>query len=174
MKYYDVPIAIILFFLIFSACEKDDICSENTSTTPKVVISFYEYLNPSVVKTFLKLEVFEEQNPEKILVFENANQIKIPLRTDTEITTYVFRLHYISINQTITNEDKIEFRYNKDDIYISRACGYKTNFSLFDSEPLNPNPKITDSGTDEIWIKEYILWQQLITNEDETLLDILF
>jgi len=174
MRYCIVPIVMLMLFYFFSSCEKDDICSQNTQATPRMVISFYQYLNPSVTKTFLKLEIFESETPENILVFENTNQIKIPLRTDTETTTYIFRLSYTNINQTLTNEDKIEFTYNKDDIYISRACGYKTNFSLLESEPLNPNPKITDVANDELWIKEYILWKQIIINEDETHLDILF
>jgi len=173
MRYYTIPI-IMLLFCFFSSCEKDDICSQSTQTTPKMVISFYEYLNPSVAKTFLKLEIFEAETPENIFVFENTNQIKIPLRTDTEITSYVFKLSYTNINQTLTNEDKIEFTYSKEDVYISRACGYKTNFSLLNAEPLNPNPKIIDTANDELWIKEYILWKQIITNEDETHLDILF
>jgi len=174
MRHYIIPTIILLLFCFFSSCEKDDICSQNTQTTAKMVISFYEYLNPSERKTFLKLEVFEPETPENILVFENTDQIKIPLRTDIETTSYVFRLSYININQTLTNQDKIEFTYSKDDVYISRACGYKTNFSLLDSEPLNPNPKITDIANDELWIKEYIILKQLITDEDETHLDILF
>jgi len=174
MRYCINSIVALLLFCFVSGCEKDDICSENIQTTPKMVIYFHEYLNPSEAKTLLKLEIFEPETPENILVFENVNQIKIPLRTDTETTSYVFRLFYTNINQTLTNEDKIEFTYSKDDIYISRACGYKTNFSLLNSEPLSPNPKITDITNDEFWIKEYILLKQIITNEDETHLDILF
>jgi len=160
--------------LIFSACEKDDICSQSTQTTPKIVISFYEYLNPSIEKSFIKLEIFDVETPENSLVFENTNQIKIPLPTNTEIAKYVFRLSYINISETDTNEDLVEVRYTKNDVYVSRACGYKTNFLISDSESLDPNPKITDIGADELWIKEHIVRQSLITNENEAHLYILF
>lgn len=163
-----------MFFGTFLGCEKDDICAEGTPTTPKMVIDFYEFLNPSVQKSFSKLEIFEAETPENILTFENVNQIKLPLRTDSEVSQYIFRLSYTNINQIVTNDDLVEIRYVQDDIYISRACGYKTNFTLSESEPLNPNPKITDEGEDETWIKEYIVRQSVITNENETHLDILF
>lgn len=175
MKRYIIPI--ILVFLGFGAllsCEKDDICSESTPTSPMLVIDFYEFLNPSVSKSFQKLEIFDVENPEKILVFEGENQILLPLKTDSQTSTYIFKLYYTNINVVMTNEDVVEIRYTKDDIYISRACGYKSNFTLSDSDPLNPNPKITDSGSDELWIKETIVRQPVITNENETHLDILF
>ncbi len=175
MKRYIIPIVLVLLsFGAFSGCEKDDICDANTATTPMLVIDFYEFLNPSVQKSFLKLEIIEIDSPDRVLTFEHTNKIYLPLRTDSEISQYIFRLSYININQTLTNEDLVEIRYTKDDIYISRACGYKTNFTLLDPEPLNPNPKVTDFGSDELWIKEIIVRQPVITNENETHLDMLF
>mgnify|MGYP006353373257 FL=1 len=32
----------------FSSCEKDDICDANTPTTPRLVIGFYDFLNPAI------------------------------------------------------------------------------------------------------------------------------
>lgn len=174
MKHYLFPIVLFLCLGFLSGCEKDDICSEDIPTTPRVIVDFYEYLNPSVPKTFSKLEVFETDTPQRLLVYENAGQILLPLRTDSEVSSYVFRLTYTNINMEITNEDLVEIRYTKDDIYISRACGYKSNFTLSDSEPLDPNPKVSDNGSDELWIKELIVRQAVITNENETHLDILF
>src|SRR5690606_4763993 len=175
MKRYIIPIVLMfLGFGAFSGCEKDDICSETTPTTPNMVIDFYEFLNPSVEKTFLKLEIIEIENPETILVFENANTIKLPLRTNAEVSTYKFILTYTNINTLVNNEDLLEFRYTTDHIYISRACGYKANFSLTEADSQNPNPTLTDSGEDEFWIKELIVRQPEIINENETHLDLLF
>lgn len=165
---------IFLCFGILSKCEKDDICAEGTPTTPKVVIDFYEYLNPSVKKNFRKIEIIELDTPNRILVFENANKILLPLRTDSPQSNYIFKLTYININTEVTNQDLVEIKYSKDDIYISRACGYKSNFILESNEPLHPNPNVTDYGNDEFWIKDYIVRQSVITNENETHLDILF
>ncbi len=164
----------LLCFATFWGCEKDDICSESTPTTPKMVIDFYEFLNPSVKKSFKKIEIIDVDNPTSILEFSNTNKILLPLRTDSPQSTYVFRLTYTNINTDVINEDLVEIRYTKDDVYISRACGYKTNFTLENSDPLNPNPNVTDYGNDELWIKEYIVRQSVITNENETHLDILF
>jgi len=175
MKRYIIPIVLaLLCFGTLSRCEKDDICAEGTATTPKMVIDFYEYLNPSVRKNFKKIEIIEIDSPNRVLVFENANKILLPLRTDSSQSNYIFKLTYININTEVTNEDLIEIRYTKDDLYLSRACGYISNFTLESSEPLHPNPDVTDYGNDELWIKEYIVRQSVITNENETHLDILF
>lgn len=164
----------LLGFGAFSGCEKDDICAESTPTTPDMIIDFYEFLNPSVEKAFLKLEIIEIGNPENILVFESTNSIKLPLQTNAEVSTYKFILTYTNINTQVTNEDLLEFRYTTEHIYVSRACGYKANFSLLASDSQHPNPTLTDSGEDEFWIKELIVRQPEITNENETHLDILF
>lgn len=159
---------------ILSKCEKDDICAEGTPTTSRLVINFYEYLNPSVQKNFNKIEIFEVESPHRVLVYEYDNQILLPLRTDAQLSSYVFRLTYTNINTEISNEDLVEIQYTKDDIYVSRACGYKSNFTLADPEPFEQNPKVSDNGADELWIKEIIIRQAVITNENETHLDILF
>lgn len=175
MKRFVIPIILMFFgFGAFLGCEKDDICSEGTPTTPNMVIDFYEYLNPSVEKKFLKLEIIETQNPGSVLIFEDVNTIKLPLRTDAQVSTYKFILTYTNINTQVTNEDLLEFRYTKNDIYISRACGYKSNFSLLESDNQNQNPILTDSGEDDFWIKELIVRQPEITDENETHLDLLF
>ncbi|HUH51070.1 MAG TPA: DUF6452 family protein [Flavobacterium sp.] len=158
---------------VLLGCEKDDICSGDTPTTPKLVINFYEFLNPSVSKQVLKLEIYRPESPDRILVFENTDQILLPLDTGDSHSTYVFRLTYQNINTILTNQDVFEVSYTKEDRYISRACGYMSNFVLDNSEPLNPNPKITDLA-DDLWIKECIIRQAVITNENETHLDILF
>lgn len=164
---------LLLLTGFYYGCEKDDICSGNTPTTPKLVINFFEYQNPSVSKQVSKLEIFESESPDRVLVVENTNQVLLPLRTNTTTSKYVFRLTYQNINTTITNEDVFEIRYVKEDIYVSRACGYKSHFVLENSVPLNPNPKVEDLA-DELWIKDCIIRQPVITNENETHLDILF
>jgi len=175
MKRFILPVIILILGVgILSQCEKDDICSESTPTTPKMVINFYEFLNPSVPKSVNKIEIFDIENPDVVLVFEAADQIQVPLRTDGDVSKYVFRLHYTNINQVLTNEDVIEIKYTTEHIYVSRACGYKSNFSLLESLPFELNPKVTDTAGDELWIKEYIVRQPNIENENETHLDILF
>ena len=37
---------IYLFLIVIFSCEKDDICSETTQTTPRLVIEFYDLQAP--------------------------------------------------------------------------------------------------------------------------------
>lgn len=165
-------ILIALLNLSLVGCEKDDICTEDT--TPKLVIDFYEYLNPTVKKNFLKLEVSEINNPEVILSIEHNNQLKLPLKTNASQSTYLFRLYYNSLNNVVYNDDIISIDYSKADIYVSRACGFKSNFTLNTPTPNHTNPSLSEPNPDGFWIKETIIKQPLITNENETHLDLLF
>ena len=43
-------IALLLFFSILWCCEKDDICEEGAAITPQLIITFYDYTNPTEKK----------------------------------------------------------------------------------------------------------------------------
>ncbi|MDD5151653.1 MAG: hypothetical protein PHC28_14440, partial [Flavobacterium sp.] len=62
---------IIILLLIatfsFSSCEKDDICDANTSTTPRLVIDFYDITTPSLLKKVTNLKVIGDGAPEGIV-----------------------------------------------------------------------------------------------------------
>ena len=60
-------------FLIIS-CEKDDICPESTQTTPQLVVTFYDLLDPQQSKTVESLAVYAIKDSELILI-ENINGI---------------------------------------------------------------------------------------------------
>jgi hypothetical protein len=53
--------------VFFSGCEKDDICDANTVTTPRLVLTFYDINNPSVVKNVTQLKVVGEGMSEGII-----------------------------------------------------------------------------------------------------------
>ena len=86
---------IILFLFVlalsFSGCEKDDICDANTPTTPRLVIGFYDFLNPSVLKNVTDLKVIGDGMPKGVLFngaeTTSANTISIPLKTVGTTTT---------------------------------------------------------------------------------------
>ncbi|NJM80828.1 MAG: hypothetical protein HC854_16675 [Flavobacterium sp.] len=63
-------------------------------------------------------------------------------------------------------EDIITFNYTKEDIYISRACGFRTVFNLNDADPVIT---IVDD-----WIKDIEVIQPSIENENETHVKIYF
>lgn len=158
---------VVVFSVFFSSCEKDDICDANTPTTPKVVIEFYDVSNPITLKNVTNLGVIAPGFTNGF-GFTAVSKIKVPLKTfqDTSI------LHFIqngSIDPTTDdNLDEITFNYSRKTVFVSRACGYKTLFTLNTTNPITVTP---DSNN---WIQNVIVSQPNIENEDETHIKIYF
>lgn len=55
-----ILVVVVLLSVFFSGCEKDDICDAATITTPRLVLTFYDINNPSVVKNVSQLKVVGE------------------------------------------------------------------------------------------------------------------
>jgi hypothetical protein len=170
---------LVILLLSISSCEKDDICDANTSTTPRLVIEFYSITNSSVLKNVTNLKVIGEGMTNGIVFnaatdgsqyLTNGSKIYIPLKTDANSTTYSFILNYGSSNPSFISEDKITFNYTHRDVFVSRACGYKTLFTL---DPYNPYKQTAVPAN-------YLKWMQLsvdksnIDNENETHIKIYF
>lgn len=143
--------ALLLSASYFISCEKDDICAEGTPTTPSLVIKFFERTNTSQAKNVTNLKVIAEGMtagvPFGTTDVTSTNTIQIPLRTDVNTTTYRFIQRSTATDGT-ANEDIITFNYTRNELYVSRACGYKTHFYL---EPA-PDGAVYDPGTDGAWI----------------------
>ena len=166
----------LLLSLSFWNCEKDDICAEGTPVTPRLIIEFYDAANPTVLKNVTNLRVqglgaanplvfnenFEETNPRRFLT--NGNKIAIPLKTFTNISEFDFILNSGDISE---NTDAITFTYDKDEIYISRACGYKTIFTLTENNP-------TIFPVSGYWIQNIEVVQPNIETENEVHVKIYF
>lgn len=165
-----------LLALSFWNCEKDDICAEGTPVTPRLIIEFYDAANPTVLKNVTNLRV-EEFGTNNGVVFNetlletnqarylsNGNKIAIPLKTFDNNSKFDFILNYGDASE---DTDAVSFAYNKEDIYISRACGYKTIFDLTDNVP-NTFPA---SG---YWIQDIEVIQPNIENENEVHVKIYF
>jgi hypothetical protein len=133
-----------LFFLVIS-CEKDDFCIEET--TPKMVIRFYDNANPTTIKAVSSLTVWAE-GLDSIYTNKNLDSIAIPLNLYEDFTNYLF-----ASNEQV---DTINFKHELKDIYVSRSCGYKTNFENLDTTVTTRN-----------WIKNISIKQSII-NHDTT------
>lgn len=175
-------IVVIFSFIAFSfsSCEKDDICDANTSTTPRLVVTFYEINNPSILNKVTKLKVIGEGMNEGIVFnsasddskyLTNESSISIPLKTDSDTTTYNFILNYGNANPSLVNEDKIAFYYTRENLFVSRACGYKTVFSL---NPTKPYTHTDAAVPDLLWIKAISVEKSTVENENETHVKIYF
>ena len=152
----------------FSSCEKDDICDATTATTPKLIIEFYDVLHPTVLKNVTNLAV-KEVGSTAIIGFVSESKIQLPLKTNEDITKYSLILN--STDLTIDNEDFLQFNYTRQNIFVSRACGYKTIFTL---DPTTPFIKTETSTPDGYWIQNITVATSNITTENETHIKIYF
>lgn len=166
--------AIALVTFIFWSCEKDDICSEATATTPHLIIRFYDINNQDNTKQVRQLEIKGlddneipvEGNP--ILARTNTDSILLPLRFQEEgvITTTRFELKKdadFGDNENPNNDfniDILEVRYTPEFIYVSRACGYK---SIFD---IGTTGGISRDMDDSNWITNFEILNETIDNEN--------
>ena len=170
-------IILLLFVLAlsFSSCEKDDICDANTPTTPRLVIGFYDFLNPSVAKSVTNLKVVGDGMPNGVLFngseTTSANTISIPLKTAGNSTTYSFTLNFGNSNPALVDEDIIKFDYSKQELFVSRACGYK---SIFTFDPTAPYTHTDPVAASQKWIKFISVEKNIIENENETHIKIFF
>lgn len=175
---------ILLLLLIatfsFSSCEKDDICDANTPTTPRLVIEFYDVSNTSVLKNVTDLKVIGD-GMTKGIIFNNSttdskyvtngSKISIPLKTDATATTFSFILNSRNTNPTLIDTDKVTFNYTTKDVYVSRACGFKT---LFAFEPINPYTQTAVPSTKLKWMQFISVEKNNIDNENETHIKVFF
>ena len=150
MKLHLFRILFIALTSIYISCERDDICAESTSTTPRLIIEFYDDLDPEVLKSVTRLTVYgeglitdengNEIEPEsassKTIVFnQNVNTVSLPLligEEDQSITTrYILEKDTnLRIDETgDSNLDILEISYTPKFQYVSRACGFKSIFT---------------------------------------------
>lgn len=141
MKKY-ITILLVSFVAILS-CEKDDICLEET--TPNLIIRFYDNDLQTEFKQVSGLTVWAD-GMDTIYLNQTLDSIVIPLDLTKDNTLYKFSANEI--------EDEINFSYSRDDVYVSRSCGYKTIFE---------NIQI-DSNTSN-WIQNISINNSIIDNE---------
>ena len=153
----------IIFLLIIigtiNACSRDDICTEETPTTPLLIITFKNFNNQLFSKSVDNLTVTTVVDNENIDVvkYSTTDSIAIPLRTGFDFTDYLF----IEDDQEDVpgNTDKVTFNYIRENIYINRACAFKAIFKELSAEG--------ETDTDN-WIQELRVNKFTVENENET------
>ena len=116
----------ILIFLL--SCEPDDICLSEIDDTPKLLIGFYDK-NSGNLKEVENLKIQGLDN-DQIYFFETIDSIGIPLINNKNLTTFNLTKNFEEDNVDSGNNDKMFVNYNPNWIYISRACGYITNYDI--------------------------------------------
>lgn len=124
----------LFFLLALSACERDDICAASTPTTPQLVIAFFDANNRSESKP-INLSVSSEGS-DKIISISNDTIIRIPLRTDTTSTSFIFTKNpgIPDAEEDPDTPDRVIFSYNINEVYIDRACGFKVTYDALTAQ----------------------------------------
>ncbi len=158
------------FLFVFSGCEKDDICSDTSPTTPRLVIEFYNVTDTDTLKNVTNLRI-KAQGMSDDITFNNVNKIQVPLNPGLDTATYEFIQNGADTDTTNDNTDRITFNYSRSTFYVSRACGYKLNFQLNTT-----NGVVIEDNTpaDGLWISNPTLVQSNLTNENEVHLKLYF
>ena len=153
-----IVLFICTFFLV-NSCTKDDICSEGTPTTPLLIVTFKNINNPQFSKSVdsLTVSTIIESDTIHLVKSTTTDSITIPLRTGLDITDYLF-VESDRI-ETLGNTDKVTFSYIREDVYINRACAFKTIYKQLSAD--------RETDTDN-WIIEIIVNKFIVENEEDT------
>lgn len=154
----------LLVAVSFWNCEKDDICAEGTPVTPRVIIDFFDAADPETQKNVTNLGVIASGFTEGF-AFNGTNKIEVPLRTNVDTTDLDFVLNGADNDPANDETITLTFNYERSNVFISRACGYKTIFNLTNVLPND------FTGT---WISNLTIEQPNIINENETHIKIYF
>ena len=160
-KIFTYTLLIFGFGLFFQTCEKDDICAEGTATTPKLVIRFYDAINVEETKTVSNFIVYGADNNNEVVFFTNisisdTDSVAVPLRNDSNITRLGFHKDIVGEDFETGNMDIIDTDYDIENVYVSRACGFKNIYSNFNATLVN-DP--------DIWISNIEISNSTIENE---------
>lgn len=175
-------IVILLLVSAFYSCERDDICAESTPTTPHLIIRFYDFAEQSETLNVVGLRIValdnEDNELEEYQSATTTDSIAIPLRIidndDNPLngvtTKFILDKDFGAVDDNgtpdddtddidLNNKDTIVISYKPKDVYVSRACGYKTIFE---------DLQITREEDDNNWIVTYQLVNEPLTVENET------
>ena len=148
----------VLLITFITSCTRDDICTEETPKTPFLIINFKSKINPLLSKEVPNLTVTTIVNNETIDLYksETRDSIAIPLNVLANTTEYLL----IKGNTSTTdgNIETVTFNYERDNVYINRACAFKTIY-----RDLTTQLEVEQDN----WINEIEINKLIIENEDE-------
>ncbi|MFT5237934.1 MAG: hypothetical protein ACI840_002615 [Ulvibacter sp.] len=156
---------ILLFCVILSlnGCTRDDICPGETRTTPLLIFTFKDVLNPLVAKSATNLTIeTDEDTPLVIVTNVSTDSIGIPLRTGADTVRYRFIKNSGTTDEII---DIFEFNYERLDVYVNRACGFRTTYSSLAARE--------DDGGIVDWILNLNILKTTVEDETEAHITIL-
>lgn len=126
MKKYLIFSGLVGIFIYFSSCEVDDICIEKV-LTPRLIVKFYNSTLPTKVSSVDSLYVWVE-GKDSLYKNRTVDSLLLPLNTASNTTKYL-----LSVGNKI---DTLIINYDKTNVFVSRSCGYKTNFIWLNNSSL--------------------------------------
>ena len=160
-KEFNLIIFSLIFFLFYNSCEKDDICLSDTPTSPRLIVKMVDKDNPDLYKSANNLLIKVVDNDS--INTQSRDSIILNLNPYKNYTQFEFILNQGSENENI---DTLQINYSLNNIYIDRACGYKTSF-IFNSNALT---LINEKNN---WIESYLILKDTIINEEQAHMAIL-
>ncbi len=100
----------------------------STVDTPKLILGFYD-LNSGNLKEVNNLKI-QGKNSDEIYLYQTIDSIGIPLKNLEQLTIYSLTKDYNESSTSSGNSDQLYVNYNYNYSYISRACGFITNYDL--------------------------------------------
>ena len=131
------------------------------------MVEFYDIANPTVLKNVVNLGVIAPGFTNGF-GFNNVSKITVPLKTFQDSSVLNFIQNGSADPTTDDNSDEVTFNYTRKIEYVSRACGYKTLYTLDATNPII----VTADGNN--WIQSVTVSQPNIENENETHVKIYF
>ena len=117
---------LILSAIVISGCEKDDFCIDEI--TPNVILRFYDSDNPTTTLNVTDLTIWPEGR-DTIVDAQTLDSIALPLDVNNAQTIY-----NLSMGTTV---DQLVIDYTTNEIFVSRSCGFKAEFTDVLATPTN-------------------------------------
>lgn len=163
MKLNKLYTSLLVGLLVFTSCEKDDLCEGTDNQTPRLHISLFDQYNADNKKNADYIKAYIPGN-EKYIEYNSVSDFYLPLNTTTSSTEWTLELYDVNgTEKTLIGTENILFNYAPENIYISKACGFKTNYNAF-----------SYSRTSNSWIGGISLTTNNITDESNTHLQIYY
>ncbi|MBW8244662.1 hypothetical protein K1F50_17775 [Muricauda oceani] len=160
-----IPILLIASVLFYvSSCEKDDICVDGD--TPLMIIGFYDIEDTTAFKAVQSIRI-RSIDIDSILSNQSFNDrsnipdsLQVPLRSTATTTMYQIISESADDEETeleTGNIDTLTISYELGEAFISRACGFVTNYN---------NISVAVTAGAENWIQDIKVVQPNVQNTD--------
>jgi len=127
-----IGLIFLIGLLAISSCEKDDICVDGD--TPLLIIRFYNAADSTALKSVASLRIIGIGNGEPVDTFtdrSSTDSVAVPLRINEISTQFQIILNSDGDDDAETgNIDTLQFNYETNEVFISRACGFVANYEI--------------------------------------------